>query len=79
MSADTIVVVSEKEDDRMPLIEVKLYDRRVPDEASTKRIIEEMTEGLVRATGDEGVREHTWVVVQGVAPTSWGIAGKPGS
>jgi phenylpyruvate tautomerase PptA (4-oxalocrotonate tautomerase family) len=63
----------------MPLIEVKLYDRRVQDAESEKRIIEEMTEALVRATGDEGVREHTWVVVQGVAPTAWGIAGKPGS
>ena len=40
----------------MPLIEVKLYDRRVPDAEREKRIIEEMTEALVRATGDEGVR-----------------------
>jgi phenylpyruvate tautomerase PptA (4-oxalocrotonate tautomerase family) len=63
----------------MPLIEVKLYDRRVTDAESEKRIIEEMTEALVRATGDEGIRDHTWVVVQGVSPTAWGIAGKPGS
>jgi 4-oxalocrotonate tautomerase len=61
----------------MPLIEVKLYDRRVNAEASEK-IIREVTDGLCRAVGEE-VREHTWVVVQGVPPTSWGIAGKPGS
>jgi 4-oxalocrotonate tautomerase len=61
----------------MPLIEVKLYDRRVNAEASEK-IIRELTEGLCRAVGEE-VREHTWVVVQGVPPTSWGIAGNPGS
>jgi 4-oxalocrotonate tautomerase len=61
----------------MPLIEVKLYDRRVNPEASEK-IIRELTEGLCRAVGEE-VREHTWVVVQGVAPQQWGIAGNPGS
>ena len=62
----------------MPLISLKIYDRRVTDEAVPK-IIEELTEGLVRGTGDEGVREHTWVIVEGVSPKHWGIAGKPGN
>ena len=62
----------------MPLIEVKLYDRRVPDAESEKRIIEEMTEALVRATGTRACAS-TRVVVQGVAPSAWGIAGTPGS
>jgi len=61
----------------MPLIEVKLYDRRVNPEASEK-IIKELTDGLCRACGEE-VREHTWVVVQGLPPQQWGIAGQPGS
>ncbi len=61
----------------MPLIEVKLYDRRVNPEASEK-IIKELTDGLCRAVGEE-VREHTWVVVQGLPPQQWGIAGQPGS
>lgn len=61
----------------MPLIEVKLYDRRVNAE-SAERMIKELTDGLCRALGEE-VRDHTWVVIQGVPPTSWGIAGKPGS
>jgi 4-oxalocrotonate tautomerase len=61
----------------MPLIEVKLYDRRVNPEAS-ERIIKELTDGLCRAVGEE-VREHTWVVVQGLPPQQWGIAGQPGS
>ena len=61
----------------MPLIEVKLYDRRVNPEASEK-IIKELTDGLCRACGEE-VREHTWVVVQGLPPQQWGIAGKAGS
>lgn len=62
----------------MPLIEVKLYDRRVTPEAS-ERIIKEMTEGLARACEDEAIKAHTWVVVQGVPPNQWGIAGNPGS
>ena len=61
----------------MPLIEVKLYDRRVNPEASEK-IIKELTEGLCRAVGAE-VREHTWVVVQGLPPNQWWIAGNAGS
>lgn len=61
----------------MPLIEVKLYDRRVNAESSEK-MIRELTDGLCRALGEE-VREHTWVVVQGVPATSWGTAGQPGS
>jgi 4-oxalocrotonate tautomerase len=61
----------------MPFIEVKLYDRRVSPDASEK-IIKEMTDALCRAVGEE-VREHTWVVVQGVPPNQWGIAGNPGS
>ena len=39
----------------MPLIEVKLYDRRVSPEASEK-MIKELTDGLCRAIGEE-VRE----------------------
>jgi phenylpyruvate tautomerase PptA (4-oxalocrotonate tautomerase family) len=41
-------------------------------------MIKELTDGLCRAVGEE-VREQTWVVVQGVPPTSWGIAGQAGS
>jgi 4-oxalocrotonate tautomerase len=62
----------------MPLIELKLYDRRVNDESAAK-MISELTEALVRATGDEGVRDHTQVIVYGVSPKHWGVAGKQGS
>ena len=63
----------------MPVIEVKLYDRRLEGPDASAKIIKEMTEALVRATGDEGVREHTNVIVTGVAPQQWGVAGNPGS
>jgi len=60
----------------MPLVEVKLYDRRVTEE-SVPRIIEAMTNALAESSG--AAREDIWVVVEGVSPTHWGIGGKPGS
>jgi phenylpyruvate tautomerase PptA (4-oxalocrotonate tautomerase family) len=63
----------------MPVIEVKLYDRRITDSGASAKIIKEMTDALVRACDDEGVREHTTVIVTGVAPGNWGVAGSPGS
>ena len=60
----------------MPLIHVKLYDRRVTEE-STPKIIQALTDALVSVT-EEGIREHTWVIVEGVSPACWGIGGKAG-
>ena len=57
----------------MPLVEVKLYDARVTEE-SVPKIIEAMTEALAQSSG--AAREHIQVIVQGVSPTNWGIAGK---
>jgi phenylpyruvate tautomerase PptA (4-oxalocrotonate tautomerase family) len=59
----------------VPIIEVKLYDRRVTPEA-TPRIIESLTNALAEACGDDGLKAHTHVIVEGVAPSSWGIAGQ---
>jgi 4-oxalocrotonate tautomerase len=61
----------------MPLIEVKIYDRRVTDE-NAQKIIEAMTNGLASVYGDE-IKAHTWVIVDGVKPQNWGIAGQQGS
>ena len=63
----------------MPLIEVKLYDRRLESPDATARIIKEMTDALARACDDEGVKEHTQVIVTGVSPQHWGVAGNAGS
>jgi 4-oxalocrotonate tautomerase len=60
----------------MPLIEVKLYDRRINDEI-VPRVIEKVTDAIVEAIGEESIREHTWVLVEGLSPKQWGVGGKP--
>lgn len=59
---------------RLPYIEVKALDFRFDDEAC-ERVIAELTAGLCVALGEE-VRESTWIVVEGVPPKRWGIAGR---
>jgi 4-oxalocrotonate tautomerase len=58
----------------MPWIEVKLYDHRVNEE-SVPKIIEKLTAALAESSGASP--EHIQVVVQGVSPKHWGVAGKP--
>jgi 4-oxalocrotonate tautomerase len=58
----------------MPLIEVKLYEHRVTEE-SVPKMIEKLTDALAESSG--AAREHIHVVVHGVSPKHWGIAGKP--
>lgn len=60
----------------MPMIDVKLYDRRVTEESAPK-IIEALTKALAESSG--AAPEHIHVVVQGIPPQHWGIGGKPGS
>jgi 4-oxalocrotonate tautomerase family enzyme len=60
----------------MPWIDVKLYDHRVTDEALPK-IIEALTNALAESSG--AAPEHIHVVVQGIPPKQWGVAGKPGA
>jgi 4-oxalocrotonate tautomerase len=57
----------------MPIIDVKLYDKRVTEE-SVPKIIEALTAALAESSGAS--REHIQVIVQGVSPSNWGIAGE---
>jgi 4-oxalocrotonate tautomerase len=57
----------------MPVIEVKLYDRRVTEE-SVPKMVEALTQALHESSG--AAVEHIQVIIQGVSPTHWGIAGK---
>lgn len=58
----------------MPMIEVKLYDRRVTDE-SVPKMIEALTQALHESSG--AAVEHIQVIIQGVPPSHWGKGGKP--
>jgi 4-oxalocrotonate tautomerase len=58
----------------MPVIEVKLYEHRVTEEPVPK-MIEALTDALHESSG--AAKEHIQVVIQGVSPKHWGIAGKP--
>ncbi len=60
----------------MPVIEVKLYDRRVTDE-SVPKMIEALTNALHETSG--AAKDDIQVIIQGVAPSRWGKAGQPGS
>ena len=57
----------------MPMIDVKLFEHRVTEE-SVPKIIEALTNALHESSG--AAKEHIHVVVQGVSPKHWGIAGK---
>jgi 4-oxalocrotonate tautomerase len=58
----------------MPVIEVKLYDRRVTEE-SVPKMIEALTNALHESSG--AAIEHIQVIIQGVKPEHWGQGGKP--
>ena len=57
----------------MPLIEIKDFENEFSDEERTG-IIEAVTDAMVAFTG-EGIRPHTWVVLNEVKSGSWGIGG----
>ena len=59
----------------MPLIRVELFDYRMSEETSAA-LIERLTDALGEAT-HPGLKEHTWVIVEGHNPKNWGLAGKP--
>ena len=58
----------------MPVIEVKLYDRRVTEE-SVPKMIEALTNALHESSG--AAKEHIHVIIQGIAPSHWGQGGSP--
>jgi len=60
----------------MPVIEVKLYEHRVTEE-SVPKMIESLTQALAESSG--AAPEHIHVIIQGVSPKHWGVAGKPGA
>ena len=58
----------------MPVIEVKLFEHRVTEE-SVPKMIEALTSALAESSG--AAPEHIQVIIEGVSPKHWGVAGKP--
>jgi 4-oxalocrotonate tautomerase len=58
----------------VPIVEVKLYDKRVTED-SVPKIIEAMTNALAESSG--AAKEHIQVLVEGVSPKNWGVGGEP--
>lgn len=58
----------------MPLVDIQLIEG-VFDSDQKRRMIEEVTETMVRIEG-EAMRGVTWVRVQEIASGEWGIGGK---
>ncbi len=59
----------------MPLIRVELFDYRMSEETSAA-LIGKLTDALCEAT-HPGLRDHTWVIVEGHSPKNWGLGGNP--
>ncbi len=68
-------LASPRKEAEMPLIRVELFDYRMSDETSAA-LIEKLTDALCEAT-HPGLRDHTWVIVEGHSPKNWGLGGKP--
>ena len=60
----------------MPVIDVKLYDKRVTEE-SIPKMIEALTDALHETSG--AAKEHIHVIIQGIPATHWGQGGSPAS
>jgi 4-oxalocrotonate tautomerase len=59
----------------MPLIEVKAFERRFEDPETAELLIAKLTDALCDVYGEE-LREETWVILDGVAPSRWGFGGE---
>jgi 4-oxalocrotonate tautomerase len=59
----------------VPYIEVKAFEGRFEDDDTAARVVTALTDALCDVLGEE-IREHTWVVVEGVSPKRWGIGGR---
>lgn len=59
----------------MPIIEVKAFEGRFEDEATSEELIAKLTDALCAVYGDE-LRAETWVLLTGVDGSRWGFGGE---
>jgi 4-oxalocrotonate tautomerase len=58
----------------MPLVQIKVVEGVLTDEEKGQ-MIDKVTEAVLSVYG-EGLRPHTWVMVEDVATGQWGLGGK---
>ncbi|MHB8755427.1 MAG: tautomerase family protein [Candidatus Acidiferrales bacterium] len=73
-STHRLAAVHSREENAMPLIHVKLIENVVPP-AKRQELIARITDAVV-SVGGEGIRSHTWVLLEDIKSGDWGIAGK---
>lgn len=61
----------------MPLVQVKLFENELKDDAVVPKLIANLTDAVCAATREE-LRPAVWVLVEPVPADRWGIAGHPG-
>lgn len=58
----------------MPLVQIKVVEGVLTDDEKSQ-MIDKVTEAVLSVYG-EGLRPHTWVMVEDVANGQWGLGGK---
>ena len=61
----------------MPLVTAKMFEGRLTDETEPK-LIAALTDAIVSVFGEE-LRNDTWVVLEDVPRSRWGIGGRAAS
>lgn len=58
----------------MPLVQIKVVEGVLTDDEKSQ-MIDKVTEAVLSVYG-EGLRPHTWVMIEDVANGQWGLGGK---
>ena len=58
----------------MPLVNVTVFEDRLGDDEFAGKLTSAVTEAIVSVC-DEGARENTWVVLEGVSRSQWLFGG----
>lgn len=59
----------------MPLVNVKVFEDRLKDDAFAEQLTQAITNAVVEVCG-ENSREATWVMLEGVPRAQWSFGGE---
>jgi phenylpyruvate tautomerase PptA (4-oxalocrotonate tautomerase family) len=60
----------------MPIVQFTAFEHRLQDEQQNAALIKRLTDAVRDTYGEDAARE-TQVILAGVSPKLWGLAGKP--